>query len=206
MILAERPDGSEVILGGQKSGTLWALDPDKEGEVIWRQQFGTGSASGGIHWGIAYDGERVFAPINRAYASREQTGPEKPGIHAVDVMNGERLWTFKAKPSCEGARKDYVRSCESRIGLSGAPTVIDGAVVQGSLDGLLRVFDAQSGELMFEYNVAREFDSINGIDARGGSIDNATIVAGSGLLFVSAGYALFNETPGNVLLAFRARD
>lgn len=203
MILAKRPDGSEVILGGQKSGTLWALDPDKKGEVVWSQQFGTGSPGGGIHWGIAYDGKQVYAPINRAYATATDEGPEKPGIHAVDVMTGERVWTFAAEADCRGERKERVRSCDSRIGLSGAPTVVDGVVVQGSIDGFLRVFDVESGDLLFRFNTAREFDSINGISARGGSIDNATIVANNGLLLVSSGYSLFNETPGNVLMAFR---
>lgn len=202
-ILAKRPDGSDVVLAGQKSGTLWALDPDKKGEVVWSEQFGTGSPSGGIHWGIAYDGERVYAPINRAYPTNTENGPEKPGIHAVDVMTGKRIWTFAAQADCSGDRKERVRSCESRVGLSGAPTAVDEVVVQGSIDGFLRVFDSKSGELLFQFNAAQDFDSVNGITARGGSIDNATIVASNGLLLVSSGYGLFNETPGNVLLAFR---
>ncbi|MGQ9426041.1 outer membrane protein assembly factor BamB family protein [Gilvimarinus sp. F26214L] len=206
IILAKRPDGSEVILGGQKSGTLWALDPDDSGKVLWRQQFGTGAANGGIHWGIAYDGERVYAPINRAYAKPTPGGKEKPGIHAVDVVSGERIWTYAARANCEGERAKRVRMCETRIGHSGAPTAIDGAVVSGTLDGMLRVFDSRTGEMLFEYNVARDFESINGIKGRGGSIDNATIVANNGLLLVSAGYALFNETPGNVLLAFKPKN
>ena len=207
MILAQRSDGSDVILAGQKSGTLWALDPDKKGEVVWREQFGTGSPGGGIHWGIAYDGRHAFAPINRAYNTPTPPpgGAEKPGIHAVDVMTGKRVWTFAAEADCAGERKTRVNGCESRIGLSGAPTVIDGAVVQGSVDGILRIFDAQSGEVLFRYNTARDFDSINGIPAKGGSIDNATIVASHGLLLVSSGYSLFNETPGNVVLAFRPK-
>lgn len=208
LILAQRPDGSEVVLAGQKSGTLWALDPGNKGKVVWKQQFGTGSAVGGIHWGIAYDGKQVYAPINRAYntSTPPPGGKEKPGIHAVDVMTGKRVWTFAAEADCSGDRKERVRSCESRIGFSGAPTVIDGVVVSGSIDGFLRVFDSQTGQLLFRFNAAREFDSINGVSARGGSIDNATIVASNGLLLVSSGYGLFNETPGNVLMAFRTKQ
>jgi polyvinyl alcohol dehydrogenase (cytochrome) len=207
MILAKRSDGSDVVLAGQKSGTLWALDPDNGGKLVWREQFGTGSPGGGIHWGIAFDGRQVYAPINRAYNTPTPPpgGTEKPGIHAVDAMTGKRVWTFAAEAECSGDRKTRVNGCESRIGLSGAPTVIDGAVVQGSVDGILRVFDAQSGAVLFSYDTARDFDSINGIAAKGGSIDNATIVAGNGLLLVSSGYSLFNETPGNVLLAFRPK-
>ncbi|MBC7982555.1 MAG: PQQ-binding-like beta-propeller repeat protein [Candidatus Obscuribacterales bacterium] len=207
LILAQRRDGSDVLLAGQKSGTLWALDPDKKGKLVWREQFGTGSPSGGIHWGIAYDGRHVYAPINRAYHTPTPPpgGKEKSGIHAVDVMTGKRVWTFAAEADCSGDRKKRVNACETRIGLSGAPTVIDSAVVEGSLDGVLRIFDGQSGELLFSFNTARDFDSVNGIATKGGSIDNATIVASNGLLLVSSGYSLFNETPGNVLLAFRAK-
>jgi polyvinyl alcohol dehydrogenase (cytochrome) len=120
-------------------------------------------------------------------------------------MTGKRVWTFAAEADCVGERKARVNGCENRFGLSGAPTVIDGAVVQGSVDGILRVFDAKSGAVLYSFNTARDFDSINGIAAKGGSIDNATIVASHGLLLVSSGYSLFNETPGNVLLAFRRK-
>ena len=205
MILAKRPDGSDVVLGGQKSGTLWALNPD-DGKVVWQQQIGEGSAGGGIHWGIAYDGKHVFAPINRAYPGRGQTGPDTPGLYAVDVMTGKRVWNYEAKPNCEGERGERIRNCAGRIGFSGAATVVDGVVVSGSNDGMLRAFDTQTGELLFEFDNAREFESVNGISARGGSIDNATIVAGNGLLLVSSGYALFGELPGNVLLGFRKKN
>ncbi|GAB1263247.1 outer membrane protein assembly factor BamB family protein [Aurantivibrio infirmus] len=208
MILATRPDGTDVVLGGQKSGTLWALDPDKNGEVIWQQQFGLGSASGGIHWGIAYDGKRVYAPINAAYPTRTPPpgGTEKPGIHAVDVMTGERVWTYAAEASCDGGRAERVRGCERRMGFSGAPTVVDGAVISGSNDALFRIFDTQTGEVLFEFDTAQDFETVNGVEGRGGSNDNATIVAKNGLLLVSSGYGLFNETPGNVLLAFRRKN
>jgi polyvinyl alcohol dehydrogenase (cytochrome) len=207
LILAQRADGSDLVLAGQKSGTLWALDPDSKGKVVWKQQFGTGSAGGGIHWGIAYDGQHVYAPINRAYNTPQPPpgGTEKPGIHAVDIMSGKRVWTFAAEADCSGDRKERVNGCDNRIGLSGAPTVVDGAVISGSNDAILRIFDSQTGELLFQFDAAKNFDSINGIQARGGSIDNATIVANNGLLLVSSGYGLFNETPGNVLLAFRAK-
>ncbi|GAB1260561.1 outer membrane protein assembly factor BamB family protein [Aurantivibrio plasticivorans] len=207
LILAEQANGKDILLGGQKSGTLWALDPDaslKEGKGIvqWQAQFGEGSPGGGIHWGIATDGNQVYAPINRAYP-RGTKGPEKPGIHAVTLKDGKRQWTYQTKPNCDGPRANYVINCKNRLGFSGAPTIIGGAVVTGSVDGMLFGFDVKTGATLFEFNTAREFESINGVKARGGSIDNATIVATNGLLLVQSGYALFNQTPGNVLLAFK---
>ncbi len=204
LILAQRPNGSDVVLGGQKSGTLWALNPDN-GKVEWKQQIGEGSAGGGIHWGIAYDGKTVFAPINRAYPRPNPTGTDTPGIYAIDVQTGKRVWNFEATPNCDGERGQRISACANRIGFSGAPTVVDGVVVSGSNDGMLRAFDTKTGKLLFEYDSVQEYKSVNGVKARGGSIDNGTIVARNGLLLVSSGYGLFNELPGNVLLAFRRK-
>jgi polyvinyl alcohol dehydrogenase (cytochrome) len=84
-----------------------------------------------------------------------------------------------------------------RTGLSAAPTVVDGAVVAGSLDGFLRAVSSDT---------ARSFDTVNGIPGKGGSIDNASIVAAGGYLFVNSGYGLMGgQTGGNVFLAFRAQ-
>lgn len=205
MILAKRPDGSEVVLAGQKSGTLWALNPDT-GKVTWRQDFGEGSPLGGIHWGIAFDGERVFAPINRPYGfSAPAGGVQKPGIHAVDVGTGKVLWSFAAEPDCSDGRDKRLRNCASNIGLSAAPAVIDGAVVTGSLDGVLRVFDAKSGAQLFRFDTSQAFTTVNGVKANGGSIDSASIVAANGYLLVNSGYGMFGQTPGNVMLAFKVK-
>ena len=206
VIIAQRADGSDVLLAGQKSGTVWALDPDRNGKLVWRQDFGDGSPLGGIHWGIAYDGTRVFAPINRPYASATTSaGSQKPGLHAVRVDTGAVEWTYTATPDCTGKRAELVKACATNIGFSGAPTVIDGAVISGSLDGFLHAFDAKTGELLLKFDTAREFETFNGVAAKGGAIDNATIVAANGMLFVSSGYGLFGQMPGNVLLAFKPK-
>ena len=204
VIIAKRADGSDILLAGQKAGTLWALDPDNKGKVVWRQNFGEGSPLGGIHWGIAYDGEHVFAPINRPYGfSGPQGGAQKPGMSAVNVTSGEVLWTYTSQPDCSGERQTRVRGCSNNIGLSAAPTAIDGAVIAGSLDGFLRAFDAKTGEVLFQFDTARKFDTLNGIEANGGAIDSASITAAKGYLFVNSGYGMFGQPAGNVFLAFR---
>jgi polyvinyl alcohol dehydrogenase (cytochrome) len=206
LIIAKRSDGSDVLLAGQKSGTVWALDPDNKGKVIWRQEFGEGSPLGGIHWGMAYDGERVFAPINRPFGFGGRQDPsQRPGMHALRVDTGEVEWTFAAAPDCSGDRQTRVKSCATNIGLSGAPVVIDGAVIEGSLDGFVRAFDARSGDMLFQFDTARQFETVNAVAAHGGAIDNASIVAANGYLFVSSGYGMFGQPAGNVLLAFRPK-
>lgn len=205
-ILAQRSNGRDVLLAGQKSGTVWALDPDNKGKLLWRQDFGEGSPLGGIHWGMAYDGTRVFAPINRPYGGpAEDHHTQKPGMHAVNVDTGAVAWTFVAEPDCAGDRETRVKSCATNIGLSGAPMSVDGAVVEGSLDGFLRVLDSKTGDVLFKFDTARPFETLNGVKASGGSIDAASLYATNGYLFVNSGYGMFGQLPGNVLLAFRKK-
>lgn len=205
-VFVNRPGGRDIVLAGQKSSTLWALDPDT-GKLLWSRNFGPGSITGGIHWGIAFDGTRVFAPVSVLPGPDGKPGPgQVAGLHAVNVDTGEVEWSFEPQPNCSGDRPQRVESCAGGIGLSGAPTVIDGAVVVGSLDGFLRALDAKTGKLLFEYDTAREFDTTNGVPGKGGAIDNASIVAANGYVFVNSGYGLFaTQSPGNVFIAFRVK-
>ena len=88
--------------------------------------------------------------------------------------------------------------------MAAAPILVDGAVVTGTNGGMLRIFDAKTGEVLFEYQTNKPYpDTVNGVPGRGGSLDSAPYVAGDGTLFVQSGYARFGQPPGNVLLAFR---
>lgn len=204
VMITQRSDGRDLLVVGQKSGTTWALDPDRNGELVWSTIIGSGGFNGGIHWGTATDGERVFVPLN----DRKPTSPEvtgRPGLFALDLESGKLLWAHDAEGDCSGDRKQRFAGCESRVGYSPAPLVVDGAVVQGSIDGMLRVFDAVSGEPLWYYNTLRDFDTVNGVPGNGGSLDSSPYVAANGTLFVVSGYSRFGEAPGNVLLAFRPK-
>lgn len=205
-VLVNLPGGHDVVFAGQKSSTLYALDPDN-GRLLWSRNFGPGSIAGGIHWGLAYDGTRVFAPISVLPGPDGRPAPGQiAALHAVNARTGRVEWSYLPRPQCEGDRPSRVKNCTGGIGLSGAATVIDGAVVVGSLDGFLRALDATTGRLLFEYDTARSFETLNGIPGKGGSIDNASIVASHGLLFVNSGYGLMGgQTAGNVFLAFRVK-
>ena len=204
VMITRRRDGRDLLVVGQKSGTVWALDPDKGGELVWSRKISAGGANGGIHWGTATDGTRVFVPMNDRSASQEWP-LGGPGLHALDLETGAVLWSRKAEGDCSGDRKQRFAACDTRLGYSPAPLVVDGAVVQGSVDGILRVFDAASGATLWSYDTLRKFETVNGVAANGGSIDSAPYVAANGTLFVVSGYARFGESPGNVLLAFRPK-
>jgi polyvinyl alcohol dehydrogenase (cytochrome) len=196
-----RGKGRTLILGGQKSGDVWALDA-AAGKKVWRHQFGKGTALGGVHWGIATDGTRLFAPIADPGVAPEDNAA---GLYAIDIASGKVAWSWKATPDCDDGRKARVPSCEARFGISAPPLVVDGAVIAGGLDGRLYVFDAKTGKLLATHDTAVAYQPVNGIEGRGGSIDAAGPFAGDGMLFVSSGYASFGQQAGNVLVAFRPK-
>lgn len=202
-ILVEREDG-DILLAGQKSGDLWALNPDT-GTVLWNQRIGDGSALGGNHWGIATDGERVFHPINDPGVARPGFNP-RPGMYSFFIGSGESSWTFPLIADCGDGRGERINQCESRFGLSASPLVVDGAVISGGLDGRLFIFDGDNGDVLFQFDTARDFETSNGIAGSGGAIDAHSIAAGNGMVFVGSGYGSFGQTPGNVLLAFKAKS
>jgi polyvinyl alcohol dehydrogenase (cytochrome) len=194
-----RGKGKTLILGGQKSGDVWALDT--AGKKVWHHQFGKGSALGGVHWGIAADATRVYAPI------ADPNVPEKDnaaGLYAIDVASGKLAWSWKASADCEG-RKARVPSCDGKFGLSAPPLVVDGAVIAGGLDGRLYVFEAATGKLLATHDTAVPFQGVNKLAGAGGSIDAAGPFAGDGFLFVSSGYGSFGQQAGNVLVAYRPK-
>jgi len=199
IMLATRSDGSDILLAGQKSGDVWALDPDT-GELIWNTQIGPGGAAGGIHWGMAFDGDKVYAANNQT--NDATADGVDPGLFALDVDTGNIVWEYHHQPDCSGDRQENLPSCGRNWGMSAATLLVDSAVVQGSNDGYVKVFDSQSGEPIFSFDTARPFNTLNGIEGKGGAIDNFSIWAANGTLFVQSGYGLMG-VPGNVLLAFR---
>ena len=206
IVLAKRPDGHDVVLAGQKSGMLYALDPDAQGAVLWKHSFGAGSVIGGIHWGLAFDGARVFAPMNTFPGADGKDAGERAGLHAVAVDSGTVLWSYYPQPDCSGDRKARVRTCATVTGMTGAPAVIAGAVVEGSADGFLRAFDVNTGELLFQFDTTQPVTTANGVPGVGGALDNASIVAANGYLFVNSGYGIIGgQTPGNLFLAFHTK-
>jgi polyvinyl alcohol dehydrogenase (cytochrome) len=208
MIIGHTKPNQDAIFAGQKSGTVWAMDP-ATGKVLWRQALGTGSPLGGVHWGMALDGDTIFAPISFVGGALPDETVDvstiKSGMYALSAATGQVKWSFATTPDCAGDRQARVPSCARMYGFSTAPAVIDGAVIEGGLDGYLYVLDAKDGKQLWKFDTATTFQGINGVSGKGGSIDAASISAGDGLLFVNSGYGMFGETPGNIILAFRPK-
>lgn len=191
-ILTVFADGRRVLLAGQKSGALYGLNPES-GELIWKTQAGDGGVLGGIEWGFATDGSVAYVSLSGAF---EKKAGEAGGLLAVNVADGTTRWS--APPSAN--------TCGGRVGCStaqpAAVTVIPAVVFSGSLDGHLRAYASDTGRVIWDLDTAREFDTANGIPARGGSLNGPGATVAGGMLFVSSGYGSLGFMPGNVLLAF----
>ena len=85
---------------------------------------------------------------------------------------------------------------------SAAVTVIPGVVFSGSLDGHLRAYSTADGRVIWDFDTAREFTTVNGVSGHGGAINGPGATAAGGMLFVNSGYGFLGQMPGNVLLAF----
>jgi polyvinyl alcohol dehydrogenase (cytochrome) len=219
LILGRHNDGKELVYAGQKSGSVWALEPDT-GKVVWRTPLGTGSALGGIHWGIAFDNDTVFAPISnvgRPIPGEWDGDPNiKPGLYALDAKTGKIKWQFNPEPPAPAAGAAPVPAPAQGGGggrggwrgnvFSTAPTLIDGTVVTAALNGQIYVNDARTGKLLWTYESAKEYDGINGVKGKGGAIDSNSITAMNGLLLVNSGYGMFGQAGGNMLLAFKPKS
>ena len=205
VILGKGSDGKELLYAGQKSGSVWAFNPDT-GKVVWRKALGTGSPLGGIHWGIAFDNDTVFAPISIVgvpIPGEWDADPSiKSGLYALDAKTGKIKWQFNPEPPAGSAPnpRGY-----SGARFSTAPSIIDGAVVAAALDGTLYALDKKTGAVLWSYKTAKDFDGINGVKGKGGAIDSNSITAANGLLLVNSGYGMFGQAGGNVLLAFKPK-
>ncbi|MFA7555608.1 MAG: PQQ-binding-like beta-propeller repeat protein [Spongiibacteraceae bacterium] len=202
-ILAQGDNGKQLLLAGQKSGTVWALNPD-DGKLVWRKQVGRGGIIGGIHFGMAVSGTSLIVPISDALADAaypdRYSGTPNPGLFALDIDTGDFLWKWQATDVCNN--RPY---CVP--GNSAVPTATPELVIAGSMDGYLRIHDASTGKLLWQYNTAIDFpNTVSGIPGYGGSLEGGTAaLLDNGMLFINSGYMFSQHMPGNVLLAFEIK-
>jgi polyvinyl alcohol dehydrogenase (cytochrome) len=200
-ILVELTGGGRVLIGGQKSAVVHALDPDRDGEPLWKTRLGRGGSLGGIQWGPAADGEHAYVALSDIVRQLTPAGLQLDptaggGLFAVRLSNGEIDWSA-APPAC-GER----RPCSPAQ--SAAVTAIPGVVFSGSSDGHLRAYAAKDGQVVWDFDTVRDYQTVNGVEARGGSLDGPGTVVVNGMIYVNSGYGAMGGMPGNVLLAFSA--
>jgi polyvinyl alcohol dehydrogenase (cytochrome) len=203
-ILVRLASGKRVLVIGQKSGIVHALDPDDKGKILWQTRVGRGGILGGVQWGSASDGANVYVAVSDVAFT--EFGIERGkarifdakaggGMVALDVATGAKVWSTPApaicgdRPNCSPAQ-------------SAAVTAIPGAVFSGALDGHLRAYSVRDGKILWDFDSVREFQAVNGVIGKGGSMDGPGAAVANGMVFVNSGYGTWGGQPGNVLLAF----
>ncbi|MGY0610796.1 outer membrane protein assembly factor BamB family protein [Luteimonas sp. A501] len=196
VILHRLPDGRELLLAGQKSGHAMAIDPDN-GKLLWKQRYGRGGLSGGVHWGMAANGGVLYVPIADTTVTGREEGEARPGLNAVDAATGRLLWHAAAPEACH---PDDRPSCDP--GYSAPVTSIPGAVFAPSFDGHLRAYAAEDGRLLWDEDTNAPVVTGSGAEAHGGSIESVGAVVVDGMVAVPSGYLFGTRMPGNVLLVY----
>jgi polyvinyl alcohol dehydrogenase (cytochrome) len=202
-ILVTLSPGKRVLLVSQKSGIAHAIDPDKKGEILWQTRVGRGGALGGIQWGSASDGRNLyvalsdiaFSTMSFAAGGKLVVDPKAGGgLFALDIATGKKIWS-SAPPPC-GDRPNCSPAQSAAI------TAIPGAVFSGSVDGHLRAYSSRDGSVIWDFDTAREFTTVNGVTAKGGSMDGPGPTITGGMLYLGSGYGAWGGLAGNLLLAF----
>ncbi len=183
-------DGRDLLVLPQKSGMTYALDPDQQGALVWQHRIGQGSGRGG-QYGGAVDERYAYFGVG------DSTTNAPGGMVALKLATGERVWHAPPEKTLCGAPG---RDCNAAQGA--AVTAIPGGVLSGSYDGGLRAYAADDGSLLWQFDTNREFTTVNGVKANGGSMDGPGPIVAGGLLFVNSGYGGIAGRPGNVLLVF----
>jgi polyvinyl alcohol dehydrogenase (cytochrome) len=191
--------GKQILLATPKSGTIFALDPDNKGAVLWSVNLSEKPApnNGQIAFGGAGDSQRAYIAL------------EDGRFAAIDLEKGKIAWITRleslddlGKPTING---EYRTKAGLRFGQSAAVTEIPGAVFTGGWDGILRALSTENGQILWQFDTARDFKCVNGVECKGGSMGGPGVTVANGMVFVPSGYAnVGGGMPGNVLLAFSA--
>jgi polyvinyl alcohol dehydrogenase (cytochrome) len=162
---------------GQKSGIYWALD-SVTGNIVWSTVVGPGSSLGGIEWGTASDGQRIYVAIanggKKPYTLIDGETVTSGAWSALDVTTGKILWQT-ADP--DGAFD------------IGSVSVASNVVYAPSFSGTMNALDARTGKIVWSFQ------------SGGSVIDGPAIV--DGVVYWGSGYK--NISPGtanNKVFAF----
>jgi polyvinyl alcohol dehydrogenase (cytochrome) len=191
-LLVDVGSGRQLIVVGNKSGVIFGFDPDASGRIVWQRRVAEGSSSGGIFWGSATDGVNIYAANADFFVDKPAVSG---GMNAVDLRTGRMVWSA-AGAGC--ANKNPCKPSQAA-----AVTLIPGVAFSGTMDGRLRAYSTRDGKILWEYDTARDFVTVNGVTANGGSMSNSGPAIVGGMLYVNSGYSHHGGIlPGNVLLAF----
>jgi polyvinyl alcohol dehydrogenase (cytochrome) len=181
-ILKTLPDGKTILVAAQKSGVIWAHDPDRKGAVVWKASVATTKPTeqGQVNFGGSADDQQAYF------------GLFSGGIVALRLADGARRWFTDLEPPAGRLR-----------GQDAAVSTIPGVLFSAGWDGVLRALATTDGRILWTFDLTQSFVTVNGTPANGGSLGSAGPTVAGGIVFVPSGTAgPVHGHPGNVLLAF----
>src|SRR5436190_10504718 len=134
---------------------------------------------------MSTDGQNVYA----ATSASGRTPPKDPldtrrnildpnqggGLTALGVRDGTKVW-YAPPIVCA---PDAPSGCSPAQ--SAAVTAMPGVVFSASMDGHVRGYSSEDGKILWDFDTAREFKTVNGIKAKGGTIDGPGVVVSGGI-------------------------
>src|SRR6266498_194170 len=167
-----------IVGFGQKSGIFWALNPD-DGNIVWSTPVGPGASLGGIEWGTATDGKRIFVAISNSDHLPYTLVPSGQKItwgawSALDVATGKILWQT-ADPTPGTIDR-------------GSVSVANGVMYAGSNAGQMYALEASTGNILWSFQ-------------SGGTVLDAPSIV-DGTLYWGSGYQEIQGTGNNKVFAF----
>ncbi len=194
LTIDSRGSARDVVGAGQKSGVYWELDRDT-GKILWGTQVGPGGHYGGIEYGTATDGKRIYVPEgNFAYAETTlyPSGKKTNGGYwsALDPATGAILWqtpTTDLAIDTPFPRTPYGAPAGGLSGAYGSVSVANGVMFGEDQAGTFVALDAATGKTLFRFA------------SGGASISGPAIADGS--LYWSSGYKNLGPT-NNKIYAF----
>jgi len=169
-----RSAGRQLVGAGQKSGVFWALDR-ASGKLAWSRQVGPGGPYGGMQFGSATDGRRIYTAVSNAKIG-DHISPEYPlpngqttragSFAALDAATGKVLWQVADPAVEEFPGNDQPCDMAKRTNCSGAwplgPVGVANGVVlacTSAPSGLLYALDARNGAVLWRYKTGRPCDT-----------------------------------------------
>lgn len=153
-------NGKQLLVAGQKSGWAYALDP-ANGKEVWRREVGPGGKLGGIEFGLASDGERIYVGTSNH--------PKQGSISALDGATGKILWqTLDPTNKANFGPITVTGKGHNRL------------VWAGSVSGFVRAYDASTGKIVWEFDTG-------GAVGGGIAVADGTVYVGSGYTFLRIG-------------------
>lgn len=198
-ILVSVGKNQRLLVAAAKSGVVHAFDPDDGGREVWSLKVGIGGVLGGAHWGSAADDENIYVPVSDYLDIVERDAklnPEAGGLVAIRLKDGKQVWRTDARTGCENGLTHCSHAQSAPV------TLMPGVALSGAYDGHLRAYALDSGKVIWDFDTLQDFQTVNGVQAKGGSFDVGGPAVANGMVLATAGYSTWQLMPGNVLLAF----